>query len=122
MTNFVNMTAHPINIMNDNMTIPFVIEPSGEVIRLDEEWGVAQTGTVESVELNLENGGIFNLTILNCKYTASGNLPEKVEGTVYIVSAMVANAYPYREDFLIPAKMVKDHNGRICGCESLAHV
>jgi len=114
------MTAHPINIMNDNMTIPFVIEPSGEVIRLDEEW--SNRANDESVELNLENGEIFNLTIMHCKYTASGNIPEKVEGTVYIVSAMVANAYPYREDFLIPAKMVKDHNGRIRGCQALAHV
>lgn len=123
MTNFVNMTAHPINIVNDNMTIPFVIEPSGETIRLDEEWSVATTqGASVSVRLNLENGGIFHLPILVCKYTASGKLPEKVEGTIYIVSAMVAKAYPYREDFLIPAKMVRDHNGHICGCESLAHV
>ena len=65
MTNFVNMTAHPINIVNDNMTIPFVIEPSGETIRLDEEWSVATTqGASVSVRLNLENGGIFHLPIL----------------------------------------------------------
>tara|TARA_R110000824_G_scaffold226017_1_gene413688 strand:- start:672 stop:1043 length:372 start_codon:yes stop_codon:yes gene_type:complete len=123
MTNFVNMTQHAINIVNNNMTIPFVIEPSGETIRLNEEWNVAKTeGASVSVRLNLENGGIFHLPVLVCKYTASGELPEKVEGTIYIVSAMVAKAYPYREDFLIPAKTVRDENGRIIGCEHLARI
>lgn len=105
--NFINMTPHPINLINDNVELN--IEPSGETIRLNEEWSVV--GQFEGIT-----------DILNCVYSPSKDLPEKIDGTFYIVSAMVANAFPERNDFLIVAKTLRDDNGRIRGCTAFARV
>ena len=48
------------------------------------------------------------------------NLPAPVEGTVYIVSALVFNAAPDRKDLATVLGGVKDLMGRICGCVGLA--
>ena len=105
--NFVNMTPHTINLINAN--IEFAIEPSGKTIRLQEEWSVI--GDFDGI-----------IDVLNCVYSPSEDLPEKIDGTFYIVSAMVANAFPERDDFIIVAKTIRDDNGRICGCMAFARV
>ena len=108
---FVNMTPHPINLLKAEGEEIAVIEPSGETIRLEEEWSPIGTFDI--------NGESFPL--MRCEYS-SGDVPEPVEGTIFIVSAMVANAYPERKDFVIVAKTVRDENGRICGCTAFASV
>lgn len=50
------------------------------------------------------------------------NLPEPQEGVVYVVSALVAQAVPDREDVFIPDDTVRDEQGRIIGVRALARV
>ena len=108
---FVNMTPHPINLLTNEGKEIDIIEPSGETIRLEEEWSPIGTFDIR--------GESFPL--MHCEYS-SGDVPEPGEGTIFIVSAMVANAYPERKDFVIVAKTVRDENGRICGCTAFASV
>ena len=106
---FVNMTMHPINLLTTEGEEIAVIEPSGQTVRLDEEWSPIGTFTINDHLVDL----------LHCDYS-SGSIPEKVKGTIYIVSAMVANAFPDRNDFVMVAKTVRDDNGRIIGCTAFA--
>ena len=51
---------------------------------------------------------------------SSGDAPSPVDGVIFIVSALVANAYPERTDFVMVENTVRDDNGRIIGCTSFA--
>lgn len=44
------------------------------------------------------------------------NLPKPKPGTYYIVSTMVAQEWPAREDFISPGTLVHDADGHIVGC------
>jgi hypothetical protein len=48
------------------------------------------------------------------------NLPDPQPNTLFIVSAMVMNACPNRTDLVCPNESVRDSEGRITGCQSLA--
>ena len=106
---FINMTPHAINLLTTEGENIATIEPSGSMIRLEEEWSPIGTFDIEGHSVDL----------MYCEYS-SGSIPEPVEGTIYIVSAMVANNYPDRRDFVMVAKTVRDENGRICGCTAFA--
>jgi hypothetical protein len=106
---FVNMTPHAINLLTSEGENIATIEPSGSMIRLDEEWSPIGTFDIDGHSVDL----------LHCEYS-SGEIPEPVEGTTFIVSAMVANAFPERKDFVMVAKTVRDENGRIIGCTAFA--
>ena len=47
-------------------------------------------------------------------------LPEPESGKYYVVSQIVKNASPMRNDLLVPTHMVKDTTGRIVGCLAFA--
>ena len=47
-------------------------------------------------------------------------LPEEKEGVYIIVSKLTADAFPLRDDLLLVNEMVRDENGAIIGCRSLA--
>ena len=50
------------------------------------------------------------------------NLPEPKPGTYYIVSKMVAQAWPAREDFIFPGTLVHDADGHVVGCIDFSRV
>ena len=103
---YINMTPHPINLLDADSEPIMTIEPSGETIRLLEEKEV-----VDSLD---------GVDVLVITFSAGGNLPEVMDDVYYIVSALVANAYPERADFLMVAGTVRDENGRIKGCTAWA--
>lgn len=113
---FVNMTPHTINVLhpianNDDPTdidykTLLTIEPSGETIRLSENWTVI--------------GSVGNIALYHCAFGSEAELPPEQDNRVYVVSAMVANAFPERTDFVMVAKTVRDENGYIMGCEAFA--
>lgn len=49
-------------------------------------------------------------------------LPETQEGTIYVVSSLVAQRVPNRTDVFIPNESVRDDQGRIIGCKSLGRI
>lgn len=48
-------------------------------------------------------------------------LPEPKLGTCYIVSQLVKNALPERDNLVVPAKVVRNAAGNIIGCKSLGN-
>jgi len=52
----------------------------------------------------------------------TGYCPEPQEGTIFIVSALTAQAVPDRQDVFIVDDAVRDDQGRIIGARALAHV
>ena len=106
------MTQHAINMLDEKNKVINTIEPSGEVIRLDEEWTTVHEGW-----------SWFSVTfpLLHCTYSSTTGLPEQKEYIYYIVSAMVANAFPDRHDFVFPAQIVRSEDRRtIIGCRAFA--
>tara|TARA_B100000287_G_scaffold345115_1_gene332418 strand:+ start:176 stop:532 length:357 start_codon:yes stop_codon:yes gene_type:complete len=105
----VNMTPHEITMIdeNDHDNVLMRIEPSGETVRLAEE--VVQVSTINGFKLNKHTFG-------------SANLPPKKTKTLYVVSALVANAHPERDDFIMVSKAVRNDEGRIVGTTGFATV
>ena len=118
MTEIINMTPHPINIVEikdheelgtevvNLLTIPV----SGNLIRLKSK--TVHFGSVEVVE-----GLIIPITMT--EFGTAEGLPDKKEGVFYIVSQLVKSALPNRTDLLVPAEVQRDQSGNIIGCLSL---
>jgi hypothetical protein len=101
MVNLVNLTPHPINLGDR------VIQPSGIVARTTE---------VKEDPI-LVSGGIVLQRIFPGKIEG---LPENPEpSTFYIVSREVAQA-AHLPHVVSPYDYVRDDQGRIIGCKSLA--
>lgn len=50
------------------------------------------------------------------------NLPEPKTGTYYIVSKMLAQACPEREDLIFPGTVVRDADDHVVGCIDFSRV
>ena len=109
----VNLTPHTINIMPAGPTGPVVtIPPSGQVARCTVDRVQADTITVEGVTIPVNRTQFGEVT----------GLPEPQPNTIYIVSAIVAQALPDRSDVFVVDDTVRDEQGRIVGARALAHV
>jgi hypothetical protein len=98
MSNIINLTAHPITVDNGINSVTYA--PSGEVARVETESTVV--GCVDGFE-----------TVAN---TVTGdNLPDLVEGTYLLVSAMVLGLRPDRSDLIAPntGAAVRNEKGHI---------
>jgi hypothetical protein len=108
----VNLTKHDIVIMLKDQ--PDVrIRPSGTVARVP----VQHQDTIEYV-----SAGGLNIPIKKTARTPGTvvDLPDPVPGYLYLVSRLVAEAYPERTDLAIPNELIRDAFGTIIGCRSLA--
>lgn len=108
-TRILNCTPHTINIC----------DASGNKIQDYPTYRVAR------VETEMEVVGNGNgIPIKRVKYKEAEWLPQKTENTLYIVSMVVAQACPEREDFICPNtapnEVVRDDEGKIIGVKSFA--
>lgn len=55
----------------------------------------------------------------NLPYGPVRGLPDRQPDTILIVSVLVAEALPYRDDLRVPGEQERDASGRIVGCRSL---
>ena len=102
----INLTPHTVNLIDgDGKT--FTILPSGIIPRLTEE--------KESL------GTINGFPVVKKSFGEVENLPEPKEGTIYIVSALVAGAVN-RDDLVVPDGLVRNDKGQIIGCSGFARV
>lgn len=106
MTQLINMTPHPITIVDENNNVIKSIPFSGNQIRLK----VSTETLVDKIS---------EIPISKTVFGEPEGLPDYVEGTYYIVSQLVKSALPHRKDLLVPAEMVRDEKGNIIGCKSL---
>ena len=58
-------------------------------------------------------GELDGIPIYVNKYGEAPNLPERREDTIYIVSKMICEAYPERDDFYIVANVNRTRFGSI---------
>lgn len=103
---FTNQTPHDINLFNHEDELIHTIPASGDTVRLN---------TSEETLFYLGDIEVNQVT-----YMSADDLAPYVLNHYYIVSALVANAYPDRRDFLMVHKTVRDDNGRIIGCRAFA--
>lgn len=102
-----NLTHHPV-VIYKNGSVFRIIEPEGPVPRCNEE--------------RVQVGEIDEIPFTNTRFGIVQDLPEKKEGVFLIVSPIVANALPERDDLLVPDNLVRDEQGNIIGCRALARV
>lgn len=103
---FINLTPHAINVVINGETK--TIEPSGSIARVSMTQELINT--------------IDGIPVYRNSYGKPEGLPEPKENTYYIVSALLAQAVPEREDVLITSNPIRDEAGRIVGCGALAHI
>jgi hypothetical protein len=111
--NIVNLTPHALNFMPQGPDGPVVtIPPSGLVARCATSRVQVDTITVDGVTIPVNRTQFGEVT----------GLPDPQPDTIYIVSAVVAQAVPNRPDVFIVDDAVRDEQGRIIGARALAHV
>jgi hypothetical protein len=107
----VNLTPHDITVVMADSDKAFTISPSGVIARCQTEYT-----TVAQV---VAGGDTFN--IRERYFNDPQDLPDPVEGTLYIVSRIVAEACAdSRDDLLMVDGTIRDALGRIVGCEAFA--
>ena len=109
----VNLTPHVLNLMPAGPDGPIAtIPPSGQVARCAVDRVQVDTVTVDGVSVPVNQtqfGTVFDL-------------PDPQPDTIYVVSALVAQAVPDRQDVFIVDDAVRDDQGRIIGARALAHI
>lgn len=108
--NIVNLTPHSVTIVDDAGKIIRVIEPTKPAARVSST--VSVVGDVDGIPVTVATFG------------AVEGLPEPQEDTIYIVSLLVQQACPSRNDLLRPdtgpQNVVRDADGNIVGVKALA--
>lgn len=103
--NIVNLTPHVVDIYPEpNKELH--ISPSGVVARVKENRRILEL--VEGIE------------ITETEYGEVTDLPKPQPETAFIVSSLVLEHSPGRDDLLVPDGLVRDCAGRIIGCSKFA--
>jgi len=111
--NIVNLTPHPLNLMPEGPDGPTVtIPPSGLVARCATSRVQVGSVTVDGIAIPVNR----------TQFGSVSDLPVPQPDTIFVVSALVAQAVPERQDVFIVDDVVRDEQGRIIGCRALAHV
>ena len=109
--NLVNLTPHPLNIHTTD----------GEVVTLPKCEKPARVDVINKFEgeIRVDDGDSYIPLYMQIikEYV---NLPEPQEGTIYIVSLVVRQA-ANRADVMSPGELKRDEEGRVVGCDGLAH-
>ncbi|WP_291566899.1 MULTISPECIES: hypothetical protein [unclassified Clostridium] len=102
----LNYTPHTVNI---------IISESGEI------YNFLSVGNARCIQTTVQVGEINNIPITSTKFGEVEGLPQEQEGIYYIVSRLILQALPQRKDLLVPNEVVRDEEGKIIGCKSLAN-
>lgn len=129
----VNLTPHQINFIiryaleigrNELGTPKYVTEersysipPSGVVARCKVDRQIIDSFILEDVD-----GWDITVPVTSARFGEVEGLPEPEEGVIYIVSNMVAQAVPDREDVFFPDDIVRDEHGNVIGCRALGKI
>ena len=106
MKKIINLTPHNVNIIKDNGE-KIIVEASGTVARCTQS-----TTTL---------GKINDIPITQSIFGEVEGLPQEEKNTFFIVSRLVLSACKDRHDLLVPNELIRDENGNIIGCKSLAN-
>ena len=101
----VNLTPHDLT----------VVLADESVCKITKSGTVARVATKREVSRPIGGIQTFRTT-----YGQIEGLPEPADGTVYVVSGMVAARCPDREDVFAPGELVRDGDGNVVGCRGLS--
>lgn len=104
MLNLVNLTPHTINVIGQDGK-KLDILPSGTVARCSQEEKVI--------------GEINGFPVTQQRFGDVVDLPEPQDGTMFIVSRLVADA-SRRKDLLIPGPLMRNEEGVVIGCKGFS--
>jgi len=105
----INMTPHPVHIVDSDNNIVCTFPKGDTQIRLE----------AKTVPLGILTDDKFAVPLTYTEFGEAVGLPEYQPGTFYIVSQIVKSALPNRSDLFVPAEVVRDAAGNIIGCKSL---
>lgn len=108
MSKIVNCTPHALVFLNAEGQVIRTLEPSGIIPRVSTSSSVL--------------GEIDGIPEETTVYGEITGLPAPAEDTIYVVSNLVAQACPERQDLRTPGQQIRDMAGRVIGCRSLAKV
>lgn len=102
----VNLTPHTVNLLI-----------SGDRIRLP------RGGKIPRIEETMKHDGdIDGVSVYTIEYGAVTNAPPIIPGTIYIVSKMIVEALPGRNDLFFPIMLERDGQGNVHAARGLGHV
>lgn len=127
--NVINLTPHQINLykasdcteVQQGSYKSLVLREGVQALATFPSKGIARATASKTVVDHLELDG-HEVAINATSYGEPEGLPEAVEDTYYIVSALTAQAARDRHDLLIVDGTVRDAEGRICGCTAFGRV
>jgi hypothetical protein len=100
---FINLTPHDITVIMGDNADRTTFAKSGTVARVSQVTAVART--------------VDGINISTATFGPVVGLPERDDGTLYIVSGMVKSAATDRSDLVSPGELVRDDSGNVIGCK-----
>lgn len=104
----INCTPHAITFLREDNSVLATVEPSGTIARASQ--------TREAV------GNINGIVVNQCSYGSVTGLPDPQPETIYLVSALTAQACRNRDDVFIVDDAVRNEAGQIIGCRAIARI
>lgn len=100
----VNLTPHAVTVFSGGKQLVF-----------------PPVATPARVEMTRQPAGQVNsIPVVRVLVGEVVNLPEPDEGTMFVVSRVVAEACPSRHDLLVTDGAVRDQQGSVVGCTGFA--
>lgn len=104
----INMTPHPVTIFNNQDEIIAEIPMSDDYIRVQNAGRFLFTRDIKTEDGKVYKDIPFSYFQRNAKF----ELPEPKPGVYYVVSALVTDIFPYREDLI----GINSSNDKFYGC------
>lgn len=104
----INCTPHAITFLREDNSVLATVEPSGTIARASQTRD--RVSEVNGIPVN------------QCSYGSVTGLPDPQPETIYLVSALTAQACRDRNDVYITDDAVRDDSGRIVGCRAIARI
>nr|WP_270554615.1 hypothetical protein [Butyricicoccus sp. AF05-36] len=104
----INLTPHAINFLREDNSVLATVEPSGTIARASQTRD--RVSEVNGIPVN------------QCSYGSVTGLPDPQPETIYLVSALTAQACRDRSDVFIVDDAVRNESGQIIGCRAIAHI
>lgn len=129
----INLTPHPVVLLDADESVALELPKFRDPPRAKEERqkeGDIRTKRDHPLQMYADPSlnpygierSIIDIPVNRVSLGSVEGLPEPLNGVAYIVSRIVAEAAPERDDLYIPDETVRDEEGRIIGCKALAQV
>ena len=108
MTEFINLTPHILNLIAADGSTVYNIAPEGN-------GNIARVSSSSTIVDTINGINVYRQT-----FGKVVDLPDAQDGIIYIVSRMVKDRVPDRNDVLVPGAPVRDSEGKIIGANGLS--